>query len=256
MARAEKGSKGGRDTGQAKGPGQGGEKADRPAPSSASVAGAAFDGTYVLFVHQPVGSNLAGKIITFTIGKFDTAESATWEQGGVDELNLTASSADPGYTGMHPGEPIRASVGVSLRGGLLASPGQQPVPPHVFLGTATVDGVPAPEGTIVTAWIDGVQVPGAEAAVEARAIAVSAATIRPVGKALEPLGASLVRVWKFDPATQEWTFYDPRPAFADFNSLTQVAAGEFYWVVLSNAQTTTLNGQQRSLFAGWNPLTW
>ena len=256
MARAEKGSKGGRDSGQAKGPGQGGEQADRPATSSATAAAAAFDGTYVLFVHQAGGSNLAGKTVTFKIGEIDATESATWEQGGVDELNLTTSGADPGYTGMLPGEPVRASAVVSLGGGPLASPAQQPVPPHVFLGTATVGGVPAPEGTIVTAWIDGVRVPGAEAAVEARATAVSAAAIHPVGKALEPLGASLVRVWKFDPAIQEWTFYDPRPAFADFNSLKQVAAGEFYWVVLSSTQTATLNGQQRSLFAGWNPLTW
>ena len=31
-------------------------------------------------------------------------------------------------------------------------------PPHVFVGTATINGVPAPEGTVVVALIDGVEV--------------------------------------------------------------------------------------------------
>ncbi len=34
----------------------------------------------------------------------------------------------------------------------------QPAPPHVFVGSVTQDGAPVPEGTEVTAWIDGVQV--------------------------------------------------------------------------------------------------
>ena len=32
----------------------------------------------------------------------------------------------------------------------------QQVPPHVFIGTVTVNGLDAPVGTAVTAWIDGV----------------------------------------------------------------------------------------------------
>jgi hypothetical protein len=35
---------------------------------------------------------------------------------------------------------------------------QTPGPPHIFTGTATLDGQPAANGTLVTAWIDGVQV--------------------------------------------------------------------------------------------------
>ena len=34
----------------------------------------------------------------------------------------------------------------------------QRVPPHVFVGTATLDGATAVDGTAVTAWVDGVQV--------------------------------------------------------------------------------------------------
>jgi hypothetical protein len=42
----------------------------------------------------------------------------------------------------------------------------QPAPPHIFTGTATLGGQPAPDGTLVTAWIDNVQVPGASVAVK------------------------------------------------------------------------------------------
>ena len=43
-----------------------------------------------------------------------------------------------------------------------ATPAPQPLPdrqtsiaPHVFAGTATIGGAPAPDGTVVTAWVDG-----------------------------------------------------------------------------------------------------
>jgi hypothetical protein len=42
----------------------------------------------------------------------------------------------------------------------------QPVPPHIITGNATLNGQPAPDGTLVTAWIDGVAVPGASVAVK------------------------------------------------------------------------------------------
>jgi hypothetical protein len=39
----------------------------------------------------------------------------------------------------------------------------QRVPPHVFVGTASVNGVAAPDGSAVTAWVDGEQVADAYA---------------------------------------------------------------------------------------------
>jgi hypothetical protein len=41
----------------------------------------------------------------------------------------------------------------------------QPAPPHIFTGTATLNGAAAANGTLVTAWVDNVQVPGASVAV-------------------------------------------------------------------------------------------
>lgn len=73
---------------------------------------------------------------------------------------------------------------------------------------------------------------------------------------------NLVRVWHFDPASQEippgfgWGLYDPRPIFALANTVTQLTTGKFYWMSVKENRTVTLNGKERVLFAGWNPLSW
>jgi len=73
---------------------------------------------------------------------------------------------------------------------------------------------------------------------------------------------NLVRVWHFDPSQQNeapgygWSMYDPRPVFAAANSVDEIAGGKFYWINVQNAQTAVLGGASRSLFAGWNPVTW
>jgi hypothetical protein len=73
---------------------------------------------------------------------------------------------------------------------------------------------------------------------------------------------NLQRVWHFDPSAQDvapdygWFLYDPRPVFAAANSVTEIAGGKFYWINVREAQTAVLGGASRSLFAGWNPVTW
>ena len=230
---------------------------DTPTPEPLPTATPAppFDGEFLLFVQQPADASFTGKTVLFKVDELTAAETATWQQGGVDELSMTALSEPPGYTGELPREPGGFTDAAFTAGGLLASPVLQPLPPHVFKGTVTIDRKPAPENTAVTAWIDGVQVPGAEATVQAKLVAAGA-SLGPVGEALKPLVDNLVRVWKFDAATQDWSFYDPRPGFGQFNTLRAVASGEFYWVVLKERQTATLNGQNRTLVAGWNPLAW
>ena len=59
---------------------------------------------------------------------------------------------------------------------------------------------------------------------------------------------NLVRVWRFDNATQTWAFFDPRPAFADANTLTEASSGDIVWVNV--IEQTTFQGQ--TLFPGWN----
>lgn len=73
---------------------------------------------------------------------------------------------------------------------------------------------------------------------------------------------NLQRVWHFDPSAQNvapdygWFLYDPRPVFAAANSVTEIAGGKFYWINVREAQSAVLGGVSRSLFAGWNPVTW
>ena len=81
---------------------------------------------------------------------------------------------------------------------------------------------------------------------------------------LEPLTSreNLVRMWHFDPATQRvepnfgWSLFDPRPIFAPANTVVQLVSDQFYWISVQLNQTVTLNGRERVLFAGWNPITW
>lgn len=174
----------------------------------------------------------------------------------MDELTLTAVNVAANYRGSIPKKAAGPAGAFSGSGAPLASPLLQPLPPHVFKGTATIDGKPAPQHTAITAWIDGVRVPGAEAVLQENPGVAANAPLGPVAEVLKSLGDNLVRVWKFDPATQDWAFYDPRPEFTPFNTLRAVASGEFYWVVLKNGQTATLNGQDRTLVAGWNPVGW
>ena len=84
----------------------------------------------------------------------------------------------------------------------------------------------------------------------------------PIAEALAPLGDKVGAVFYFDGVSKEWLFYDPRPEFADLNTLEELVAGEAYWVLVSeDVADTALNGQTRSLTCSptgncWNQLVW
>ena len=73
---------------------------------------------------------------------------------------------------------------------------------------------------------------------------------------------NLMRVWQFDASMQNeapdfgWSLYDPRPLFADANTIDVVEGGKFYWINVQDQQTAMLGGVSRTLYAGWNPVTW
>ena len=56
------------------------------------------DGSYVLKVEQPSGSDYKGKAVTFTVSDMETSASAAWEFGGADEVNLSVSSGPDATT--------------------------------------------------------------------------------------------------------------------------------------------------------------
>ena len=41
---------------------------------------------------------------------------------------------------------------------------------------------------------------------------------------------NLTRAWRFSNANQTWAFFDPRPAFARANTLTESLSGDIIWV--------------------------
>ena len=89
----------------------------------------------------------------------------------------------------------------------------------------------------------------------------TAGTATAVADALAPLDGSLVRVFHFNNSTKVWTFYDPRPEFEGLNTLTELADGQPYWILVSAAQeNVVMNGKTRDLTCVggdcWNQEVW
>ena len=78
--------------------------------------------------------------------------------------------------------------------------------------------------------------------------------------ALSPLGDNMVRVFYFDNATKSWSFYDPRPEFAELNTLTILSPGAPYWVLVRRDQDVTLNFKRQTLACQggncWSLIVW
>ena len=92
---------------------------------------------------------------------------------------------------------------------------------------------------------------------EPRAAGVAAA----LPGAVEELGDNLVRIFHFNTSSKVWTFYDPRPEFEGLNTLTELAAGQPYWILVPETQeNVVLNGRTRNLTCVggdcWNQLVW
>ena len=78
---------------------------------------------------------------------------------------------------------------------------------------------------------------------------------------LANLGDNLVAVFHFNNAAKEWSFYDPRPEFADLNTLENMVQGEAYWILISeDVEEVVLNNKVRSLTCRgddcWNLEVW
>ena len=67
------------------------------------------------------------------------------------------------------------------------------------------------------------------------------------------LGDRLVRVWYLDRATQVWSFYDPDPDFAAFNSLNEVSSGQNVSIIISDGDEIEFQGM--TLYQGTNPIS-
>ena len=66
------------------------------------------------------------------------------------------------------------------------------------------------------------------------------------------LGDRLVRVWYLDRETQVWSFYDPDPDVAAFNTLTEVSSGQNVSIIISSGESVESQGM--TLYQGTNPI--
>ena len=86
-------------------------------------------------------------------------------------------------------------------------------------------------------------------------------TEQAVADATAPLGDSLSAVFFFDNISKSWSFYDPRPEFAELNTLNNLVNGQAYWVLVTdNVDDVVLNNKSRSLSCSngdcWNLVIW
>ncbi len=189
------------------------------------------DSNYTLIVDQGQES-WSGKTVTFRVGGNQAGETAFWVQGGSMYLDLTAYS---GYSKAF------SEIYSNTRISFLA----QRVPPHVFVGTAYLDGVPASGGTAVSAWIDGVL--EAETVVHETVASNLNNSASATFSVLVDNG-SLEIVWEFSNASKSWRFFDPSVGLLAASTLTDVTPGDIMWVNVSSEQSF----QSGILFPGWN----
>ena len=57
-----------------------------------------------------------------------------------------------------------------------------------------------------------------------------------IPSATSDLGDNLEAIFHFNNTSKEWSFYDPRPEFADLNTLTEFNGGQPYWVLVKESQ--------------------
>ena len=129
-------------------------------------------------------------------------------------------------------------------------------------GNVTVENVLIP-GLDPGIYSVVINVKGTIAIGEVSVLAESSAAGAPAALpgAVENLGDSLAAIFHFDDVGKTWSFYDPRPAFADLNTLTEMVNGEAYWILVSESVVdVVLNNKVRSLTCRgddcWNLEVW
>ena len=79
--------------------------------------------------------------------------------------------------------------------------------------------------------------------------------------AVSDLGDNLEAIFHFNNTSKAWTFYDPRPEFADLNTLSELNGGQPYWVLVKdNQEDVDWNGRLVSFTCAagdcWNLEIW
>ena len=109
-------------------------------------------------------------------------------------------------------------------------------------GNATVTDVLVPAAdpghySVQVTVGDGNAAETAVAQLEILSDAPAAGTATALPDAASELGDNLDAIFHFNNSTKAWTFFDPRPEFADLNTLTELINGQPYWVLVKGEQT-------------------
>ena len=132
------------------------------------------------------------------------------------------------------------------------------------IGGVDVRPVPAPATSIDGDFESTVLVPQLELGNQTVSIRVSQTTIttflelstvtvsRAPADVFASLGDRLVRVWYLERSTQVWSFYDPDPDVAAFNTLTEVSSGQNVSIIISAG--ANIGFQDKTLYPGTNPI--
>ena len=132
------------------------------------------------------------------------------------------------------------------------------------IGGVDVRPVPAPATSINGDFESTVLVPQLELGNQTVSIRVSSTTIttflelstatvsRAPADVFASLGDRLVRVWYLERSTQVWSFYDPDPDVAAFNTLTEVSSGQNVSIIISSG--ANIGFQDITLYPGTNPI--
>lgn len=165
------------------------------------------------------------------------------------EISVSEQSTGDNITITGSGFPAYAAVATMTIGGLDVRPTPAPSTDvdGGFTSTVMVPGLTEGNHTVkVTASSVTGSVSLKVTATTAEVIAVSTATADVFGDSIA--ADNLVRVWRFDNATQAWSFYDPRPAFASANTMDDTASGDIVWVNVTAEESF----QSGTLYPGWN----
>ena len=132
------------------------------------------------------------------------------------------------------------------------------------IGGVDVRPVPAPATSINGDFESTVLVPQLELGNQTISVRVSSTTIttflelatatvsRAPADMFASLGDRLVRVWYLERSTQVWSFYDPDPDVAAFNTLTEVSSGQNVSIIISPG--ANIGFQDKTLYPGTNPI--
>ena len=169
-------------------------------------------------------------------------------------------------------------------------------PPHIFSGRATIDGISAGAGVAIDAYDGNNVLVGATTTTAAGRFSIhvhraanpisfqvnqrtapqtwktwqlgqiTAGLNLTVGNAADRTDAAwlfdalpdLVRAFRFDNQTKEWSFFDR--ATPEVNTLLQFVPQQSYWLLVSRTTTLVFNALERNLFCKegncWNVIVW